>query len=445
MSRLLLIAFLGLGPLQWITLADVGLSLKPVHLPFFIAAGWGYLMLLRGARPAVGGFLATFTLFYIVYVLAMTASLMQGGQAIYTAKIVLHFLAAIGFFVFLTRMSRADLFAGLLYGGLVATIGFFVVAAITLGGRGVNMFEVIFRALATGNPALLQFKIFLNLFNESVTDADRVGAALRHTVMGFIFLSLLSAVYCLLEQGRRIAWVTIGLAVFILMISVSRSQILATTLALTPLMLSYARRGGILVPIVLLGIGIGGTLFVTSSASDGIFAIIDQRFGNFGQDGRVAMFEATLGEIDRRPLAGYGAGVGVDYGGRELIPVHNLILAAWHQAGLVALVAALGFTLSLLGLYVTGLAGARARPELLAVAGLLVLPMFRSQVSGAGGNYTLPEWGCILVAFALVLRVSSRAADPDVTPDATPVAGPVSGPQPDLQSRLRSGLGVPGE
>jgi len=416
MARLLLIAFLGLGPLQWITLADVGLSFKPVHLPFFIASGWGYLLLLRGERPVVGGFLATFTLFYTIYVLAMVGSLMQGGQAIYTAKVLLHFLAAIGVFVFLTRMSREDFLAGLLYGGLAATIGFFAVAWVTLAGRGINLFEVIFKALTTGNAALLQFKIFINLFNVNAADADRIGAPLRHTVMGFIFLSLLAAIYCLLEQRRKIAWVTIGLAVFILLISVSRSQILATTLALAPLAVHHVARGGLVMPFLALTLAIGATLLVSSGAADGLFAIAEERFGGFGEDGRMAMFEVALGEIDRRPLTGYGAGSEVDYGGRDTVAVHNLILAAWHQMGIVGLVSALGFTLSLAGIYVGALMRGGYRPELMAVAGLLILPMFRSQVSGSGGNYTLPEWGCILVAFALVLRAAQRPAEASAVP-----------------------------
>jgi hypothetical protein len=68
----LIVMILVLGPLQWITLADIGLTLKPVHLPLFLVAGFGVAATLgrrqsieidRSCLAAIG----PFTVSYLVY------------------------------------------------------------------------------------------------------------------------------------------------------------------------------------------------------------------------------------------------------------------------------------------------------------------------------------------------------------------------------------------
>jgi len=337
----------------------------------------------------------------------MFFSIIYGGNLVYVIKILIYFFATLGFAAFMFQMPRENLLRGLFWGTLAGTSVFFIVSWITLAQRGVDMFQTIYDALRTGNANLLQFKIFLNLFNEDVSSADKVGAALRHTTMGFMFVSLLTGIYFVSEHGRRLAWLTIMLALAALLLSVSRSQLIAVGLACFPIIVSRARAsGGFLFLIAVLAY-VSAFFLIFIADSSGLMNIIDERFSGFGEDGRIPMFEAAMSEINKRPIFGYGAGAEVAYGGRAAIAVHNLILAAWHQAGLLGVVSSLAFTISLLAVYCSTLISARGNVGLLAVAGLLVLPIFRSQVSG-GGNYTLPEWFAIAVAFVLLHRHRSE-------------------------------------
>ncbi|WP_368072269.1 hypothetical protein [Roseobacter sp. MED193] len=146
----------------------------------------------------------------------------------------------------------------------------------------------------------------------------------------------------------------------------------------------------------------------------GLTNIIDQRFGNFSEDGRVGMFSSALGVINERPVLGYGPGYVFDHSGSGLHQVHNLFFGAWMQGGVLCMLAAICFTLCLIREYLHGILRSSGAPEKIIMFGLLMLPLFRSQISGGGGNYTLPEWICIAVVFALAVprTGSKRAGEP---------------------------------
>ena len=411
----IIVLTLALGPLQWITLADVGLQLKPVHVPFFLLSAVGWLRLVQGrvlvsaVRP---GF--TFASFYALYLVILIFSATINGSGFMTAiKYIIYFFGSLGWFFVLITMERGKVVSAVMWGGISAAVLFFIVALITLQMRGINMFSVVGSALTTGNPAMMQFMIFRNVFNApGVSSEDAVGVALRHTSLGFIFIGTLIS---LANASRaRVALAGAVFAVLIILVSVSRSQILALALALAPLAVSLPKT---FPRAFLLGglAAIVGACFVALKVDlSGVANIIEQRFGNFAEDGRVGMYGYAMGEINERLILGHGPGYLFDHGGARLHQVHNLFLGAWMQGGVLCLLAAIGFTVSLISVYLRGIASAAGSSEKVLMLGLLVLPLFRSQISGGGGNYTLPEWICIAVVFALAVprTRSKRAGEP---------------------------------
>lgn len=415
-ARILITLTLALGPLQWITVANAGpLVLKPVHLPFFAASALGWIALVRGqvlvrvARPAL-----LFAMPYMAYLLLMMSSvLFLNGDFPTAAKYTVYFLGVSGWFCLLATMERRDALAAAFWGSVSAAFLFFAVAFFTLQSRGINLFSVIGRALATGDTGALQFVIFRNLFNESGAVSDEAfGTALRHTSLGFIFIAFIVS---LANWNRnRTAKAAAILSVLIILISVSRSQWLAAFLALSPLILrsAMARPGLSLYAAGAVLIAAGWlTLSVDLS---GVETILEQRFGSLEEDGRVGMYDAAFGYIDARPLLGYGAGYEINFGGVHTLQVHNIFLGAWVQIGLLGLFCSIAFTAALVWLYAISLSKAFWSAEWTCLTGLAVLPLFRSQLSGSGGNYTLPEWICIALFLALAVPhgAKDRAKQP---------------------------------
>jgi len=141
----------------------------------------------------------------------------------------------------------------------------------------------------------------------------------------------------------------------------------------------------------------------------GVSQIIDDRFSSLGNDGRISMFDIAMGMINERPLLGYGAGIYADFGEGKPHQVHNLFLGAWMQGGILCLFMAICFQLYLVTLYVKRLAFFIGEPAKICLLGILVLPLFRTQFSGSGGNFNLPEWICIAIVMALFAVAPKRA------------------------------------
>jgi O-antigen ligase len=410
MTRILVILTLALGPLQWISVVDTGaLVLKPVHLPFFTASGLGWLALLRGqvlsrvARPAL-----LFAVPYFGYLLLLMASVIfLDGEFATVAKYALYFLGVCGWFFLLATMERRQALAAVFWGSIGAAFLFFAVAFLTLQSRGINLFAVVGNALSSGDTSILQFVIFRNLFNESAAmTEDAYGTALRHTSLGFVFIAFIVSLAC--WDRNQIAKAGAALSLLIILISVSRSQWLAAFLALIPLMTRTAmRRPGMSLYGIAAALIAAGWLTLSVDLS-GIETIIEQRFGSLEEDGRIGMYGSAFDYIATHPIFGYGAGYEIGFGGAHTLQVHNIFLGAWVQIGLPGLFMAIGFTGALVWLYVASLSRSFWSAERTCLTGLIVLPVFRSQLSGGGGNYTLPEWICIALFLALAVPHGSE-------------------------------------
>ena len=125
-----------LGPLQWITLLDVGLALKPMHPPFFLAAAIGWFRFSQG-RVSVDLVRAVmpFIVIYGFYLAMLLMSVLWGGTLTFTFKYLIYFVCAMGFMFLLSTYEREPLMRLLFWSGISASLFFIAVAAITLAAR----------------------------------------------------------------------------------------------------------------------------------------------------------------------------------------------------------------------------------------------------------------------------------------------------------------------
>lgn len=393
-----------LGPLQWITLLDVGLSLKLMHPPFFLAAAIGWFRFSQGrVSMELVRAIMPFILLYTVYLSLLFLSVLWGGVLTFTIKYMIYFICSLGFVFLLSTYEHDALMRLLFWSSVSASLFFIAVTALTLAAKGINLLEVIGRALIEGNPQLLQFMVFRNLFNDPASlDGNAVGVALRHTSLGFVFIGFMLAA----ATARRNIWSWTGLAISgsIILLSVSRSLTIAIAIAFAPLIFGLIRKFPATTMFGLICVTVGVLIVPNYVDLTGVNQIIDKRFGSFGEDGRVSMYDIAATLINDRPILGYGAGYYHDYGGHKLHQVHNLFMGAWIQAGFLCLLVAICFQAFLLTLYIKRLIYYIGEPAQICLLGILILPLFRTQISGSGGNFNLPEWICVAIVLALFAR-----------------------------------------
>jgi hypothetical protein len=415
----LIVMILVLGPLQWITLADIGLTLKPVHLPLFLVAGFGVAATLgrrqsieidRSCLAAIG----PFTVSYLVYLLALYVGCFYAASPAFGLSLVfkLCLQAAIGFGVLLyfVQLSTRRIFDSLLLGSLLSGITFLLVASYTLALRGESLPELVLQAVTTGNPALLQFKLFLTLFNAGDWSGGvRTPASLRQVTMAFFYLSLMISLHRVLVPGsapkvRMLAWSSAGIALFILLISLSRSLILVSAVGLGLVSLSLIRERAHRLIFGCLAFGLSAFAIFLLRDPSGIIGLVEARFGGLNQDGRLLQYAKSFETIAAAPIWGQGTGHMDEFRVGTTNMVHNLLLGAWVQAGIWAVLAALTFTAALVWMMWERVRIFWRQPALISLVALPILPVIRSQLGGQGGNYTLPEFLAIILFVSLVYR-----------------------------------------
>jgi O-antigen ligase len=285
------------------------------------------------------------------------------------------------------------------------------IAWVTLAQKGIFLPGLIAQAISTGNAGLLQFKLFLTLFNSGdwVIGGGHTPASLRQVSLAFFYITGLFALMQLVSpaQPRSLRWIALTglvLSLLIILASLSRSLILMVALGgfVVSLGLIHRRADALLYLLVIGALGLAA-LFLMREAN-GLFNIVEARFGGIGQDGRVTQYTQSLASIAERPFWGHGTGHKDEFRAGYQNMVHNLFLGAWVQAGLFGLATALTFT----GLLVLTVLRTALRfyktPQGLALVALLLLPLIRSQLGGQGGNYTLPEFLAVILALNLLYR-----------------------------------------
>lgn len=406
----LLVLTLAVGPIQWFGISNIELNLKYVHIPFYIMAAIGFWRLLRptpdiravmkGIRPFLISFAVIFTMYFTSILWAET----PGRLFVFILKNFLYFIGMVGCVPYLASLPLPVLKRSLVIGGGLAVVIFTVVAWFTLASKGLSMISIIATAIQTGNSNYLQFALFLSIFNENFSQGVSVSSSLRHTLIGFLQIALLALLYQLWTARSLLVFALFTVCLAWIVVSVSRSHFLIIA-SVTVLILFSMRKDHFhwLLGIMMAALA---ALVLLVISGEGILDILTSRFSNLSDDARVTQFYMEMRAIGEKPL--FGHGIGANFGFSENVS-HNLFLAAWGQAGLIAFFASVVGFFSLIYALGSRVLAYSTSPQMMCLVALLVLPIIRVQLGG-GGLFTLPEWLAIALFYALFFRPSTAPA-----------------------------------
>lgn len=399
------------GPIQWIELADVGLSLRLVHIPFFLLSAIGFIDLVKGSvSTSKLRKIGAFSLLYIIYIAGMLAPSIAGSFSISSLiKVCTYAISAFGIYLACSKIRPDEMIRTLRNASIASVVLFVTVAAATLAARKVSLLDTVLFALGTGDAKALQFKIFFNLFNETtIRSESTVNVSLRNTLVGFFILTFsFSMSSATSERRSRISYFAAAASALVVLLSVSRSNVIVLILVCALGFIATSAKSvqkSTLTIVVVCAALVASTMFMDLS---GISQIVSDRVASFGDDGRITMYSIALSEIDASAFFGHGIGYTVNINGKDLM-VHNLFLASWIQGGLVSLAGALGFIFSIVFYFINRATAYWQEPSSLFFLGILTLPLFRSQISGDAGNFTLPEWTALAICAAYFYQKDSQ-------------------------------------
>lgn len=443
------ILLLGVGltlaslPLAWIELGGLGGKLlRPMHLA--VSLIFVVVLVPRAWRVKLGvgrADIVVMLLCYVAFLLLSACSMLPRGNHAGGVNQLAKALIYFGSFVVVARAvtfllvhAEERFCRATFFGCLAGATIFLALATYVFASQGKNLLVEYLAAIRSGNVNDLFRGFYPQLFNFGSSgrwdlrpgDAEYVATHLRHTIMGAFILCfvLLRAVTPVVAAGgRRIVWKYVsaalqGIAVFIVVTSVSRSSILAmvTVIGLGVCLSRPTLQFLTVRPSTLIGLTV--MLCVAAAASvtylGGMSAVLQDRFGNIADNPRLEMYEYAMAEIAERPLLGHGFAKRMDY--NKSLRVHNFLLAAWYEGGLLSFLAASLFLGSLLWVWGSSILSVwRREPWNLAIhpAWILTLPVWpllRSMVAGDGGLFAFVDWICLakFVAALVANRVRTK-------------------------------------
>jgi O-antigen ligase len=267
-------------------------------------------------------------IFWIALVVWMAVSSLWSPFAIMTRYVTIHAAVCVLMAVILADLMRHEGVQGLLWGLVISA----VLQAVIGIAQSLN-----------GDPLGLGALGELPRFSYDTAQFFRAAGLSQHPnyLGGYLMISLFA---CLLLSWQRPRWrgLSLALAAVIgvgLIATLSRSAILGTAVGLLPLVimllrsLDAARRrliigGGIALAVI------GIALVLVATRGD----VVTRFFM-----AREFFFDDSWREIQRSPILGTGAGaltLSIDKRGASLpnvLPVHNVFLYVWAEAGIVAM------------------------------------------------------------------------------------------------------------
>jgi hypothetical protein len=291
----------------------------------------------------------------------------------------------------------------------------------SMAANGVNAAEVFARTITSADPQILQRELFRSAFGGFGLAEESVMGNIRHEVFGALLMAMCLSSACRLLRPFSTRWqsaaylVGQGLAVFLLLLSMSRSVILALAAwpllgLLRQLLMGRVTPRGAGAGILL--VGTGGLL-----AAVGVLQVLWVRFtqdtGSYeARDNLLQQAYDSLG----RSLATGGVST-------KSASSHNFVIDTWLRAGIVASLAALIVVVIVCGLFVALAFTLPQEPAwMLPVTAMLALPVVRFFTAG-GGLIPPVQWIALgVVAGFLAYRAYLRegvAAKPGALADAT--------------------------
>ena len=431
-------------PLGWIELGTIaGKRLRPVHLPIglmFLAclAPRMWRIRLTSVRPDIIAMYLIYAGFLVAAAFSMLPAHNHSGGVNQLVKAIIYF----GCFAFTTRLftlllrdSEPRFCRAVFVGCAIGTTLFLGSATYVFAQQGRNLAVEYFAAMQSGDVNDLFRGFYPQLFNyaksgqanASPDDAEYVATHLRHTIMGAFILSfiLLRAVGPAIATGRHANWTRWGslllqaFALFVVITSVSRSSIIAMGavvfggVALSGWRLKRWRVRPEFLVAVLLVVAVVG--YVSITYLGGMSTVLQDRFSNLDENPRIPMYEHAIREIAERPIWGHGFATRLDH--NKSLRVHNFLIAAWYEGGVIAFLLACLFLGVLLLVWFSRCRYAVHSEKWrlgLAPAWILMLPVWpllRSMVAGDGGLFAFVDWIFLAFFVAAMLVQEGRASD----------------------------------
>jgi hypothetical protein len=420
--RWLFLLLMALLPLQWFV---VGAELR-VHMAAILVFG-AVVLATHGAHLAVrvlrlaGPFIVANFALTVIWVFANRYHSFGVRQPAEQMLLLGAFVAVAVATLAVLREPGSRGVAALRWSTWVCIVSLVSAMSWSMAVNGVNAAEVFARTISSGNPQILQRELFRSAFGGFGLAEENVLGNIRHEVFGALLLALCVSSACRLLRpfaSRSTSVVYLlgqGLAVFLLLLSMSRSVILA--LAVWPLLglLRQVLAGRVTPRGVGAGLLLAGTAGVL--AAIGVLQVLWTRFtqdtGSY--EARDDLLQAAYDNLGRSLATG-----GVSTASASS---HNFVIDTWLRAGIVASLAALVVVVLVCGLFVALAFTLPQEPAwMLPVVAMLALPVVRLFTAG-GGLIPPVQWIALgVVAGFLAYRAYLRETGTTV-PDAASAAG----------------------
>jgi hypothetical protein len=285
---------------------------------------------------------------------------------------------------------------------------------------GLSWTDAILRFVTSGDLNFIIYGFFRRVFKAlGDPDAAAVAASVKNGLAVAVFTALI-----VFRAGHRTArrdttGKIVSILTFGLLVMLNTRSVLLMALVSLPLVwiIALSRRGGITVAgcvgaITATAIGVIGLCVIFTSKNALMSTLMDRfSFDDASTGSRFDQLGWAFGQIEDAIWTGSGYAEIVGY------PVHNLFVAAWMHAGLLAFLLVIGFYIGPVVTWARFVSQVMTqpqtwtlnlRPEWIAV--LPIVPMFSVWLSGDAGHMNFVEW--IGLGIFIGALVTNRLAQP---------------------------------
>lgn len=403
--------FFAVLPLQWYVVP--GLPLGPQRLHLLAIAGLTVFVL---ARYRAHLFVPVIRTALPVLVAGAVFVTMWAGANVYHSRplrgplqesVQLLALVAVGTIVFRAAAQPSTrVLEAARWTALVAAVSTLAALSLSMAANGVNPAATFAQTVAQGDPEILQRELFRSAFAGYGFDADQVQGNIRHEVFGAVLTAMcLSSAAARLHpftsrSAARVYRLSMALGAALIVVSLSRSVMLAGAAWVLLAVVTQARRFGVtsrqLAVLAAALVGFGAA--VASGFASVIFVRFTQDTSSY--EARDTLLADALAAIPGHLWTG-----GIEPQGASS---HIFVIDSTLRAGIVGGLAALCIVVLLVVLFLQLTRRLPTEPAwMLPVTAALALPLIRLFTAGGGVIPPVQYVGLGIVAGFLAYRLST--------------------------------------
>jgi hypothetical protein len=412
-------------PLQWYVVVHTQLGAVRVHQLAIL--GFAAVFFSRYRPRALAPLLNTVWPFVIANVFMLTVwsviEIYHGGLPYGPVQEFMYLAVFLAMGTFVYR-AAIDLEPGgvevLRWAAAVASVAVVGGLSLSMLRNGINPAGAFIDTVRSGDPEILQKELFKSAFTGFGFDEETVRGNIRHEVFGAVLCGMYVSAWAMRYRPpngmltRCVLWLSLILSSLLLLVSLSRSIVIAA--AVWPL-LSFARaarryalsvRQMVLayVTIALLAIGL----------ASGFALVLWNRFttDTSSYQARESLYSEAISNIGSHFWTG-----GVDTVGASS---HNFILDAWLRGGILVMLSA-AVIFGLIGLtWIALIRRMHKQPDwMVPVVAALALPIVRLGTAG-GGLLNPVEWVTLSFVAGVLTMYWSRRSDDSREPSPAEMA-----------------------